>query len=82
MFDEDVEALTELPDQIGEARAKITEDQIQMVTLPSFFQRLFTPERPETKTTNLFQRLLNIIGRAAQTQQFGPGPVDPFEPKM
>jgi hypothetical protein len=81
-FDEGIEALTELVDQIDEGRAKVTEETIQMVNPPSFLQRLFMLDQPETKTTNLFQRLLNVIRRAVQTQQSGPeqeyADYDPF----
>jgi hypothetical protein len=85
-FDEGIKALTELVDQIDEGRAKVTEDQIQMVNPPSFLQRLFTPDQPETKTINLFWKFIKVLKSAVQTRQTAVEPEtlpeDPHEPRF
>jgi len=83
-FDEGITALTELVDQIDAGRANITDNGINMANPPSFLRRLFAPEPPKTKTTNLFRKFIKVLKSAVQTRQAAVEPEtlpeDPHEP--
>lgn len=83
-FDEGITALTELVDQIDAGHANITDNQINMANTPSFLRRLFAPEPPKTKTTNLFRKFIKVLKSAVQTRQTAVEPEtlseDPHEP--
>jgi hypothetical protein len=83
-FDEGIAALTELVDQVYEGSAKVTDNGINMANPPSFLRRLFAPELPKTKPTNLFRKFIKVLTSAVQTRLVAVEPEaipeDPHEP--
>lgn len=71
-LDAGIEAMDILVTQMASGEAEITEDGVAMTNTPPFFKRLFGPKPPQSKVSQLFRKIVALLGRMDASQHTAP----------
>ena len=71
-FDAGIAAMDFLVTQMAAGEAEINEDGVAMTNTPPFFKRLFSRKPPRGKVSQLFQKIVLLLGRMDARQHSAP----------
>ena len=79
-LDTGIEAMEILVTRMASGDAEITEDGVAMTDAPPFIKRLFGPKPPHSKVSQLFRKIVLLIGRMDASQLVAADPGQSPEP--
>lgn len=71
-LDAGIQAMDILVTQMASGEAEITEDGVAMTNTPPFLKRLFGPKPPRSKVSQLFRKIVLLLGRMDANQHTAP----------